>query len=202
MRTRRSQAGGSTDGKRVLQELSQRKIKFVEAAPSPGVLIPVRLLGPIAGVAYRTDFPDKQRSKVTFEVFDCRLVVALSAWSETLVAHGIDEVRIFSAWRPPSASFPAGKIATAHPAASPRLRVFKRGSGRELDVEAIFTGQSDRSRVAKMHTAHPTRGRELRTIYCAADAHLFHVLLSPITTAPTEIVFTSRYDRRYAGSSS
>src|SRR5262249_23069747 len=110
--------------------------------PSPGVLIPVRLLGPISGVSYRTDFPDKQRSKVPFEVFDCRLVVALSAWSETLVAHGITEVRIFSAWRPPSPHFPEGKIATGHPGGlAADLRVFKRASGEDLDVEADFHGQ-------------------------------------------------------------
>jgi hypothetical protein len=167
-----------------LHELTQRQIEFEKAGPSPGVLIPVRLLGPISGVAYRTDFPDKQRSKVPFEVFDCRLVVALSAWSETLVAHGIDEVRIFSAWRPPSASFPAGKIATAHPGGlAADLRVFKRASGEALDVEADFHGQIGSiacGKGAKPPEPATPRARELRTIYCAAvDAHLFHVLLSP-----------------------
>jgi hypothetical protein len=172
-----------------LRELARLQIKFDKAGPSPGVLIPVRLLGPISGVAYRTDFPDKQRSKVPFEVFDCRLVVALSAWSETLVAHGISEVRIFSAWRPPSASFPAGKIATAHPGAlATDIRVFKRGKrgereGESLDVEADFHGQIGSiacGKGARPPEPDTPRARELRTIYCAAvEAHLFHLLLSP-----------------------
>jgi hypothetical protein len=167
-----------------LHQLTERGIKFVEAAPSPGVLIPVRLLGPIGGVAYRTDFPDKQRSRVPFEVFDCRLVVALWAWSDTLVAHGIHEVRIFSAWRPPSASFPAGKIANAHPGGlAADIRVFKRASGDDLGVEADFHGQIGSiacGKGARPPEPDTPRARELRSIYCAAvDAHLFHVLLSP-----------------------
>jgi hypothetical protein len=169
-----------------LSELGRLQIKFDKAGPSPGVLIPVRLLGPVSGVAYRTDYPDKQRSKVPFEVFDCRLVVALSAWSETLVAHDISEVRIFSAWRPPSARFPAGKITTAHPGGlAADIRVFKRGQGKgeALDVEADFHGQIGSiacGKGARPPEPDTPRARELRTIYCAAvDAHLFHLLLSP-----------------------
>ncbi|HEX4336333.1 MAG TPA: hypothetical protein VH062_10500 [Polyangiaceae bacterium] len=170
-------------------ELERDHVRFEKAGPSPGILIPVRLTGPVRGVAYRTDFPDKQRSKVPWEVFDCRLVVALAAWSPTLAAHGIDEVRMFSAWRPPSPHFPAGKVATAHPGGlAADLRLFKRGSEPPLDVLADFNGRIGTVPCGK-GAAPPIpdtpAARTLHEIYCAAaDAHLFHVQLCPDHDGP------------------
>jgi hypothetical protein len=178
-----SKAASMTESE-CLHELARRDIRFDRAEPSRGVLIPVRLRGPVRGVSYRTDFPDKQRSKVPFEVFDCRLVVALSEWSPTLAAHGIAEVRMFSAWRPPSPHFPEGQEATAHPGGlAADLRSFKRTSGEALDVEADFHGRIGAIPCGK-GAAPPDpdtpSARELHAIYCAAaDAHLFHVQLSP-----------------------
>ncbi len=125
-----------------LLELSRRQVQFTKAAPAPGVLIPVRLLGPVGGVLYRTDFPDAQRPRVPFEVLDCRLVVALSEWSATLRAQDIDEVRLFSAWRPPSKTWPEDRIAEGHPGGlAVDLHLFKQSSGRTLDVERAFHGR-------------------------------------------------------------
>jgi hypothetical protein len=178
-----SQAARLTESE-CFAELSRQSIHFVKAGPSPGVMIPIRLTGPVHGVAYRTDFPDKQRGKVPWEVFDCRLVVALAAWSPTLSAHGIDEVRMFSAWRPPSRHFPPGKLATAHPGGlAADLRLFKRGGEPPLDVEADFHGRIGAipcGKAAVPPAPDTPAARELHAIYCAAaDAHLFHVQLCP-----------------------
>jgi hypothetical protein len=167
-----------------LRELRERDVRFDKAGPARGVLIPVRLLGPVRGVVFRTDFPDRQRAKVPFEVFDCRLVVALSEWSPTLVAHGIDEVRMFSAWRPPSPRFPEGKTATGHPGAlAADLRLFKRKGGAAFDVEADFHGRVG-ERPCGAGAAPPApdtpEARALHAIYCAAaEGRFFHVMLSP-----------------------
>jgi hypothetical protein len=172
------------DENECLRELRERNIHFDKAGPARGVLIPVRLLGPVRGVLFRTDFPDGQRAKVPFEVFDCRLVVALSEWSPTLVAHGIDEVRMFSAWRPPSARFPEGKVATGHPGAlAADLRLFKRKGGQAFDVEADFHGRIGQ-RPCGAGAAPPApdteEARALHAIYCAAaSGRLFHLMLSP-----------------------
>jgi hypothetical protein len=167
-----------------LEELTRRGVHFRKAEPAPGVLTPVRLLGPVGGVLYRTDYSDAQRSTVPFEVFDCRLVVALSDVSPILREHEIDEVRLFSAWRPPPKGLAAGKILDAHPGGlAADLRLFKKSSGADLDVEADFHGRIGAEPCG--HAAIPptpaTDGaRELRSILCSiADARLVHVLLSP-----------------------
>ncbi len=165
-------------------ELRRNDVRFEKAGASPGVVMPIRLTGPVRGVSYRTDFPDAQRSKVPFEVFDCRLVVALAAWSPTLTEHGIHEVRMFSAWRPPSPHFPEGKLATAHPGGlAVDLRLFKRATQPPLDVERDFHGRIGDvpcGKAAAPPVLDTPEARELHAIYCAAaDAHLFHVQLCP-----------------------
>jgi hypothetical protein len=167
-----------------LGELDRRGIHFRKAEPATGVLIPVRLAGPVDGVLYRTDYPDSQRDKVPFEVFDCRLVVALSDLSAILRTHDIDEVRLFSAWRPPPKLRKGDTPATAHEGAlAADLRLFKKSSGESLDVEADFHGKIGAEPCgAKASPPSPDTpaARELHSIYCAmADARLFHVLLSP-----------------------
>lgn len=160
----------------------------MRAAPSAGVLVPVRLTGPVAGVIYRTDFPDAQRGKVPYEVFDCRLVLALFDFASILRDHDIVEVRIYSAWRPPPRSWPAGKIGDRHPGGlAADLRLFKKSSGDELSVEASFRGEigaapcgSHEATPATPAQASDPKEGELRDILCrAAAAQIFHVLLSP-----------------------
>lgn len=171
-------------------ELEERGIKFTRQARAPGVLIPVRLAGPVAGVVYRTDFPDGQRSRVPYEVFDCRLVLALSDFGAILRDHDVVEVRMFSAWRPPPKNWPDGKVADRHPGGlAADLRLFKKSTGDALDVKASFRGQigappcggppGGAAPAAATSEADP-KAAELRDILCrAAEARIFHVLLSP-----------------------
>lgn len=177
----------SLDSASCLDRLSRRGVHYRSAGPAPGVETPVRLVGPLDGVAYRTDYPDKRRDSVPFEVFDCRLVLALLELNPILKAHSVDEVRIYSAWRPPIKSWPAGKPGRAHPGGlAVDLRLFKKSNGEELEVESDFLGTlgkdpctSDGSSADRPSDAPPA-ARELREIYCgAADAKLFHVQLSP-----------------------
>jgi hypothetical protein len=154
------------------------------------VLIPVRLTGTVAGVLYRTDFPDRQRSKVPYEVFDCRLVLSLFDFAMILRDHGIVEVRMYSAWRPPPRSWPSGKVADRHPGGlAADLRLFKKSSGEELSVEESFRGEIGAApcgtRAPEPSPAGPNPGPDpkelaLRDVLCrAAAARIFHVLLSP-----------------------
>jgi hypothetical protein len=171
-------------------ELERRGVRFTRPATAPGVLIPVRLSGPVAGVLYRTDFPDSQRSKVPYEVFDCRLVLALFDFGSILRDHDIVEVRMFSAWRPPPRSWPDGKIADRHPGGlAVDLRLFRKSSGEELAVEETFRAQIGAPPCPPLGTSAPPAGptpgtdpkeQELRDVLCrAAAARIFHVLLSP-----------------------
>lgn len=173
------------------RELERRAVHFTQVADAPGVLIPVRLTSPVAGVLFRTDFPDRQRSKVPYEVFDCRLVLALFDFGSILRDHDIVEVRMFSAWRPPPKSWPPGKIGDRHPGGlAADLRLFKKSSGEELSVEGNFRGQIGTAPCGPAEATGRPEGptppdsdlkeRELRDVLCrAAAARIFHVLLSP-----------------------
>jgi Extensin-like protein C-terminus len=167
-----------------LSDLARRGIGFTRVVNAPGVLIPVRLTGKLGGVLYRTDFPNAERKHLPWEVFDCRLVLALDDFSRILLAHGIDEAHIFSAWRPPPKSWPAGKIGRRHPGAlAVDVRLFKKKNGDELDIQRDFHGRIGRKTCGEGAPAPspPTpEARELHSIACeAADAHLFNVILTP-----------------------
>lgn len=97
-------------------ELMKRKIPFTKVAEAPGVLAPVRIPKGVGGIAFHTLVLPKDRP-TPWEVFDCRLVLALHDFSAMLRKHGIDDVVIFSAWRPPPPKWPEGKLATRHPGA-------------------------------------------------------------------------------------
>ncbi|WP_437590095.1 hypothetical protein [Sorangium sp. So ce1000] len=183
--------------------LTQRKIAFEPARRAPGVLAPVRLMQGVGGVLYRTAQPAHRRADNPNDVFDCRLALALSDFSRILRAHDIDEVLMFSAWRPPSKMWPEGRLATRHPGglAIDAYRFLKERVGggfaeEWLDVERDFVGRRDApvcgesaGAAGRLHRAAKAAGggppadaaaRELRSIVCeAADQHIFTSILTP-----------------------
>ncbi|MCA9643560.1 MAG: hypothetical protein H6718_34820 [Polyangiaceae bacterium] len=115
------------DHRRCIEALEQRKINFSIEKEAPGVLIPVRLLGPLHGVTWRTDFSAEQRRTTPYEVLDCRLLLALDDFSRILEKHDVEEVRVFSFWRPPAKDWPKDKIAKRHPGGlAADVRLFKK----------------------------------------------------------------------------
>lgn len=172
-----------------LRELRRRKIRFRAVGAAPGVLAPVRLEGKLGGVSIHTDFPVKKRRTVPWEVFDCRLVLAVHDFTRILAAHDIDEVHIFSAWRPPGKRWPAGKLGKRHPGGlAVDVRAFKKRSGEELVVERDFHGRIGAETCgAEAATPEPAtpEALELRAIACeAADARLFNGILTPNYNEP------------------
>jgi len=173
-----------------LAELKRRGIAFSPVKSAPGVLAPVRLPKDVGGVVYRTEAPAHLRPKNPYDVFDCRLVLALSDFSKVLRAHDVDLVLIFSAWRPPGKKWPKGKLGTRHPGA---LAIDARRFGKKLapgqtervwlDVEDDFNGTLG-APVCGAEAAAPspatTEAKELRSIACeAADQHFFTSILTP-----------------------
>jgi hypothetical protein len=159
-------------------------------AHAPGVLAPVRLTADLNGVVYRTEGPAHVRAASPFEVFDCRLVLALFDFSKILRAHDIDEVRMFSAWRPPRASWPDGELGVRHPGA---LAIDVKRLGKKLspgeptkqwlEVERDFHGIPHAPPCGPEAAAPKSASdaaRELRSIVCeAADQRLFTSILTP-----------------------
>lgn len=171
-------------------ELTRRGIAFTPEKRAPGVLIPVRLPKDVGGVVYRTEIAPHLRATNPYDVFDCRLVLALHDFSKVLRVHDIEEVLIFSAWRPPGKGWPDGKLGTRHPGAL-AIDAFRFGkklapgqATREwLDVEKNFHGTLNAPPCGS-DAAPPApstkEARELRSIACeAADQHLFTSILTP-----------------------
>ncbi len=175
-----------------LEELTRRGIEHAVEKPSPGVLAPVRLPKDVAGVVYRTAAPPHARALGPHDVFDCRLVLALADFSKILKDHAVEEVLLYSAWRPPPSSWPDGKLATRHPGALAidAYRFGKKLAEGEpqkervwLDVARDFGGRMGAPPcgpgAAAPRKASPA-AKELRKIVCAAaEAHLFTTILTP-----------------------
>lgn len=167
-----------------LAELNARGIGFTREPPTRGVEIPVRLTGAVGGVLYRTDFPDKQRGKVPWEIFDCRLVLSLDDFGATLKAHSIVEARIFSCWRPPSTRWPLTERARRHEGAlAVDVREFRKENGETLSILDHFNGRVGAAPCgAEAVPPSPSTGeaKELREIACAAaESHVFNSILTP-----------------------
>lgn len=171
---------GALDSGACLRELRNRGIAFREESRAPGVSTPVRLLGPLGGVLYRTDLSERERKSAPWEIYDCRLVLSLHDFSEILSKHGISEVRIFSAYRPPpkKASEQASKRHQA--ALAVDVRTLRKESGAELTVLKDFEQKLGSDPCSEASEPSDPAAKELKSIACeAARAHLFNSILTP-----------------------
>lgn len=183
---------GSMDRASCLEELRSRDVAFREVkTKTPGVLAPIRLEGPLNGVVYRTELPPKTRETAPWEVFDCRLALALHDFGHILRAHEIHEVLMFSAWRPPGKGWPQGRIGSRHPGAlALDARRFRKLDGTLIDVKRDFHGRIGDETCGK--DADPPREITekswlLRSLACsAAEARLFNTVLTPNHDEPHE----------------
>ena len=169
------------------KELRSRKIRFEKVDKAPGVRAPVRIPKGLRGIRFHTLLPDKEAKKSPWEVFDCRLVLALHDFAEILKDHGIDEVLIFSAWRP-NRRAKKGKEAKRHPGglAVDIMRLGGRDENGErvwLDVKKDWHGRIGHKTCgpkASKPTKKSAAATRLRTMVCkAAKARLFTSMLTP-----------------------
>ena len=172
-----------------LAELTQRGIPFTREAAARGVEIPVRITGKVGGVLYRTDFPDGERGKVPWEIFDCRLVLSLDDFGETLKAHSVVEARIFSCWRPPAKNWPTTEWGKRHQGAlAVDVRELRKDNGEALNILDQFHGRLGAplcGEGAVPPNPDSPEAKELHEIACAAaDSHLFNSVLTPNYNAP------------------
>jgi len=182
--TRAARYGALTPAE-CLSELGRRGISFKSEAHALGVRIPVRLLGPVGGVVYRTDEPDAARRASPWEVFDCRLVLSLCDFGEILAKHEVVEARIFSAWRPPPKRW-KGSVGRRHQGGlAVDVRSFRKASGEELVILQHFEGRMGASVCESGREPSRPEGKELLSIACgAAAAHLFNSILTPNYDVP------------------
>lgn len=169
-------------------ELTTRGIGFTRVEDAPGVRAPVRLTGPLHGVAFNTDEKPDQREVSRWMVADCRLALALDDFAAILEKHDIVEVRHYSMWRPPPKSWPEDKEGSRHMGAlALDAGRFKKSDGTVLNVLDDFYGRIGAKTCgdgAKPRKITP-KSTELRAILCeTAAAHLFNVMLTPNFNRP------------------
>jgi hypothetical protein len=164
-------------------ELTRRGVAFTRVEQARGVLEPLRIEGTLHGVKYHTGLPPSQRATSPWEIADCRLALSLDDFSEQLAAHGIVEVVHFSMYRPPSAGWPADRVASRHPGGlAIDAASFRKSDGTSLVVERDFHGRIGAATCGAGAGPHPAtpEALELRRIVCdATEAKLFNVALTP-----------------------
>lgn len=158
-------------------ELRRRHIAFERVGEARGVIAPLRLRGPLSGVTFRSNLPASQSRTSPYDIYDCRLVLALDDFARVLAKHDVVEVVHLSVYRPVSSKVPLkGGAGRRHGGAlAIDAALFKTKDGRTLSVERDFHG-----RIGARPCPAPASASELRKIACEAnDARLFNVLLTP-----------------------
>jgi hypothetical protein len=178
-----AQRYGRLDREACEAELTQRAIPFVRVEEARGVLAPVRLTGSLHGVTFHSGVPAAQRASSPWEIVDCRLALALDDFAVQLGAHDVVEVLHYSIYRPPSAQWPADRVASQHLGAlAIDAASFMKKDGSKLDVERDFHGRIGAATCGRAAGPIPATAEalELRQIVCAAaEAKLFNVALTP-----------------------
>jgi hypothetical protein len=165
-------------------ELGKRNIAFERVAEARGVIAPLRLKGPIAGIDFHSMLPAAQRRTSPYEIYDCRLVLALDDWARVLARHDVVEVVHYSVYRPPSAKTVLNGPGRRHTGAlAIDAAIFKTRDGRTMSVEKDFHGRIGSKPCgagSAPSSSLPAPAVTLRQIVCeAADAQLFNVMLTP-----------------------
>lgn len=167
--------------------LKKRAIKFVHKSAA-GVVMPVRLVGPLNGVVFRTDLSEKERVTTPHEIADCRLVLALDDFTEVLRRHGIVEVRHYSMYRLPPDGWPKNKPALHHLGAMAiDAGRFIAKDGSDLSVDRDFNGAIGAKTCGDGAAPRPATAaaKKIRAILCeTVDRRLFNVVLTPNYNAP------------------
>lgn len=170
-------------------ELGKRKIAFERVGETRGVIAPVRLRGAIAGVDFHSMLPRAQRRTSPYEIYDCRLVLALDDWARVLARHDVVEVVHYSVYRPPPKKRVLRGAGRRHTGAlAIDAAIFKTRDGQTMSVLKDFHGRIGSKPCGASAAATrrlPASAVTLREIVCeAADAQLFNVLLTPDYNRP------------------
>ncbi len=174
------------DAEGCYQELEKRQLPLRREEKSwRGMTAPIRFTGPINGVVFRTDLLESERATSPYEVFDCRLALALDDFSRILHAEGITEAVLSSAYRPPPRSAsPDDEQGKRHAGGlAVDIHRFAREDGTWLKVERDFHGRIG-TKVCARAAAAPSHitpeAALLRRLVCrASEQRLFQLVLTP-----------------------
>jgi hypothetical protein len=164
-------------------ELAARAIPHEKLGPTRGVAAPVRLTGALSGVTFRTLLPERLRVHSPYEIYDCRLLLALDDFAKLLAAQRIVEVIHYSAYRPPPAGWSDGPFGLRHEGGlAIDVGYFRSVDGTALNVERDFVARPAERPCAPGRPPRSATAESiaLRRIACdGVEARLFHLTLTP-----------------------
>lgn len=164
-------------------ELLARAIPHRLVGPKRGMAAPVRLTGPLHEVSFHTLLPSPERGRSSYELLDCRLLLALDDLAKLLAAQDVTEVMYYSAYRPPPAGFPDDRLGERHDGGlAIDIGFFRTKGGLGLNVERDYQAfPGERPCAPGPPPKQMTRSSfALRKIACEAiEARLFHAALTP-----------------------
>lgn len=141
----------------------------VAATDAPGVRSPIRLAGPIAGIAI----------KGRHDVLDCRLALGIAEWAPALRAQGVKALVAISIHRPGARVAGSRRVSGHAHALAIDIGAVELDDGTVVDV---LNGWEARRRGADPCAtyAESDRSARLRAVVCAAvRAGLFQIVLTP-----------------------
>ena len=158
-------------------ELTRRAIEFGEATIA-GVLEPVRLRGPLHGVAIHAD------GRSVHDVLDCRLALALDDFAELVAQSDVTEIDYTGAYRSKRELGCTAKYDGLQHCGALAIDVtaFKRSDGTTLQIQRDFHGQIGLDTcVDGVGPVKATHDADLLWSFAcgAAERALFNVILTP-----------------------
>jgi hypothetical protein len=163
------------------RELDRRHIPYRRVRGGVrGVRAPIRLTGPLYGVAIHSTVPEDQWDDTVYNILDARLALALHDFCRILKTHDVVEIIHFTMYRTPQVAGDAPQF--RHPGGlAIDVGALKKKNGEWLsvgphwpsDIGAKTCGEGAKKLAAR-------RGRELISIACEVyDQRIFHYTLSP-----------------------
>lgn len=157
-------------------ELERRGIAFERGEPTAGVLAPIRLRGPLHGVAAHSTAPAGRRAHSRLELIDCRLALSLDDFAADLAGRDIVDFEWSSAYRARSELGCTTKYRGEQHCAALAVDVtsFGKRDGTRLVVARDFNGK-----LGTLTCSSVAPPSELWQIACSAAGREFQVVLTP-----------------------
>jgi hypothetical protein len=158
-------------------QLRKAGVSFAKLDPDkvPGVRLPVRLTGDIAGVEIQGTGKNRATSYL-----DCRLALALLRWAPRLKDAGVLRLDHYSIYRPDAEVGATGKPSGHAQALAIDAARFHLSDGRVLTVLDTWVDKTKGAEPCTPRPQHSEDERLLRELVCdAARAGIFQTIVTP-----------------------
>ncbi len=158
------------------RRLARKKhIKVESLKEVPGVQVPVRVKGPIAGISLHYPGRNKQH-----EIMDCRLLLALHAWFSVLHQQGVEKISHMSAFRPKAKVASTRKPSGHATGLAIDIATLTHSDGQSWSILDDWKERAAHADPCTEHEKDDTVTATLRKWVCdAATRDIFQIIITP-----------------------